>query len=136
MIFSSVYHGGLMQAYWAYSCRSYFVGAVAALPCQIYDPQGDLVASSTNYFDYVTATVNLDSRLAHLDYNWGRLAKLKQKYGTKVKIKDPGYLGSVLISSEDENISVDEMIKEFEIELLDDYFKRALEHRNEPSNME
>ena len=29
IIFSSMYHGGLMQAYWAYSCRAYFVGAIA-----------------------------------------------------------------------------------------------------------
>jgi hypothetical protein len=124
IIFSSVYHGGLMQAYWAYSCRCHFVSAVAGLPCQIYDPLGELVASSTNYFDFVTTTVNLDCRLAHLDYNWGRLRKMKEKYGTKVKIKDPGHLGSVLIS------------EEFDIELLDDYFKRALEHRLAPGNME
>jgi len=136
IIFSSMYHGGLMQAYWAYSCRSHFVGAVAGLPCQIYDPLGDIVASSTNYFDFVTATVNLDCRLAHLDYNWGPLRKMKQKYGPKVTIKDPGHLGSVLISSEDETIGADDMIAEFEIELLDDYMQRALTHRHEPGNME
>jgi hypothetical protein len=28
------------------------------------------------------------------------------------------------------------MIKEFEIELLDDYFTRSLEHRHKPGNME
>jgi len=31
IVFSSVYHGGLMQAYWAYSCRAHFIGAVAEL---------------------------------------------------------------------------------------------------------
>jgi predicted amidohydrolase len=138
IIFSSMYHGGLMQAYWAYSCRSHFVGAIAgrATPSQIYNPLGQLVASNTNYFDFVVATVNLDCTLAHLDYNWQRLRKLKAKYGPKVKITDPGCLGSVLISSEDEKISVEEMIKEFEIELLDDYMARALAHRHKPGNME
>ena len=138
IIFSSMYHGGLMQAYWAYSCRSHFVGAIAgrATPSQIYNPLGQLVASNTNYFDYVVATVNLDCTLAHLDYNWQRLKKLKTKYGPKVKITDPGCLGSVLISSEDEKISVEEMIKEFEIELLDDYMARALAHRHKSGNME
>ena len=28
LIFSSMYHGGLMQPYWAYSCRCHFVGAI------------------------------------------------------------------------------------------------------------
>ena len=125
-----------MQAYWAYSCRCHFVGAVAGLPCEIRDSLGEVIASSTNYFDYTVATVNLDCRLAHLDYNWGRLKALKSKYGPKVTIKDPGYLGSVLVASEHDEISVDEMIKEFEIELLDDYMARALAHRHAPGNME
>ena len=138
IIFSSMYHGGLMQPYWAYSCRSHFVGAIAgrATPSEIYNPLGQLVASNTNYFDFAVATVNLDCTLAHLDYNWDRLRKLKAQYGPKVKITDPGCLGSVLISSEHEKISVEEMVKEFEIELLDDYMTRALAHRHKPGNME
>jgi predicted amidohydrolase len=138
IIFSSMYHGGLMQAYWAYSCRSHFVGAIAgrATPSQIYNPLGQVVASNTNYFDFAVETVNLDCTLAHLDYNWQRLKKLKTKYGPKVKISDPGCLGSVLISSEDEKISVEDMVKEFEIEQLDDYMARALAHRHKPGNME
>jgi hypothetical protein len=78
----------------------------------------------------------LDCKLVHLDYNWGRLRKLKAKYGPKVTISDPGCLGSVLISSEHETISVDEMIKEYEIELLDDYFTRALAYQHEHINVE
>ncbi len=136
ILFSSMYHGGLMQAYWAYSCRAHFVGAINGLPCEIRNPQGDLIASSTNYFDYVVADVNLDCRLAHLDYNWGRLRELKNKYGPKVTIRDPGFLGSVLITSEDDRVSVDDMIAEFKIELLDDYMARALAHRHAPGNIE
>jgi hypothetical protein len=136
IIFSSMYHGGLMQAYWAYSCRSHFVGAVAGQPSEIRNPLGQVVASTTNYFDYVVADVNLDCRLVHLDYNWPRLRALKDKYGLKVTITDPGFLGCVLVSSEDEVISVDQMINEFEIELMDHYMERALAHRHKPGNME
>ncbi|NLZ05641.1 MAG: carbon-nitrogen hydrolase family protein [Phycisphaerae bacterium] len=136
VVFSSMYHGGLMQAYWAYSCRAHFVGAISGLPCEIRDPQGDVLASSTNYFDFVVADVNLDCCLAHLDYNWSRLRALKAKYGPKVTIKDPGFLGSVLITSEHETVTAAEMVREFEIELLDDYMTRALAHRHAPGNME
>jgi len=136
IVFSSMYHGGLMQAYWAYSCRAHFVGAISGLPCEIRDPQGDVIASSTNYFDFVVADVNLDCCLAHLDYNWSRLRAMKAKYGPKVTIKDPGFLGSVLITSEHETVTADEMVREFEIELLDDYMARALAHRHTPGNME
>ena len=136
--FSSMYHGGLMQAYWAYSCRAHFVGAIAGrgTRSEIYNPLGQIVASNTNYFDFAVARVNLDCALVHLDFNWERLRKLKAKYGPKVKITDPGCLGAVLVSSEHETKDVDDMIEEFEIELLDDYFDRSLAHRHKPGNME
>ncbi len=136
IVFSSMYHGGLMQSYWAYSCRAHFVAAVAGLPCEIRNPLGTVVASSTNYFDYAVGDVNLDCRLVHLDYNRQRLKSLKNKYGPKVSIRDPGFLGAVLVSSEDDEVGVDEMIREFQIELLDDYMARALAHRHAPGNME
>ena len=138
IIFSSMYHGGLMQSYWAYSCRCHFVGAItgSATPSEIRNPMGQVVTSTTNYFNFAVARVNLDCELAHLDYNWERLRKLKAKYGTKVTISDPGLLGSVLISSEHETISADDMIKEFEIELLNDYLVRSLAYRHNPGNME
>ncbi|MBN2314853.1 MAG: carbon-nitrogen hydrolase family protein [Sedimentisphaerales bacterium] len=131
ILFSSMYHGGLMQSYWAYSCRCHFVGAIAGrgTRSEIRNPLGEIVASNTNYFDYAVARVNLDCELVHLDYNWERLRKMKAKYGPKVQISDPSYLGSVLISSEHETVSIDDMIEEFEIERLDDYFERALAYR-------
>ena len=52
------------------------------------------------------------------------------------KSQSPIRAAWVRSSSEHETISVDEMIKEFEIELLDDYFARALAYRHKPGNME
>lgn len=129
IVFPSRYHGGLMQAYWAYSCRSFFVGAVAAHGSfsEIRNPLGEIIASSTNYFHYSVATVNLDCQLVHLDYNWDKLIALKKKYGERITITDPGNVGAVLVTSEDNNVSVMQMIKEFDIELLDDYFARSHE---------
>lgn len=134
LVFSSMYHGGLMQTYWAYSCRAHFVGAVAALPGEIRNPFGEVIATTTNYHDYAVASINLDCEIAHLDYNWSKLDALKTKYGSKVSIHDPGLLAPVLISSEHETVSAADMVKEFEIELLDDYMARAMDHRR--ANME
>lgn len=138
ILFSSMYHGGMMQEYWAYSCRSHFVGAIAGQSTfsEIRDPLGRVIASSTNYFDYAVATVNLDCAVAHLDFNWGRLRDLKNKYGPDVHISDPGCLGSVLITSRHQEKTVEDMVQEFDIELLDDYFERALAYRQKPGNSE
>lgn len=136
VLFSSMYHGGLMQATWAYTCRAHFVAAVAGLPSAIISPVGQPLATTTNYFDYCVAQVNLDCRVVHLDYNWERLRALKARYGSGVTIHDPGHLASVLITSEREDVSVDEMIREFGIELLDDYMARSLAHHHDPTHIE
>lgn len=127
VLFPSAYHGGFVQSVWAYSCRSFFVGAISSVGrnSEIINPLGEIVASSTNYANYAITNVNLDFKLVHLDYNRPRLTKLKQKYGRDVHIHDPGGLGVVMVSSNHDHISVDQMLKEFEIEILDDYFDRS-----------
>lgn len=135
IIFSSVYHGGLAQNIWAFSCRSHFVGSVyKGNPSEIRNPMGEIIASSSNYQDFVVTRINLDCKLVHLDYNQGRLKELKAKYGPGVTISDPGRLGSVLVTSEDKNVTVDQMIREFRLELLDDYFNRSREFRSKNLN--
>lgn len=129
ILFSSMYHGGLMQSYWAYSCRAYFAGAICGMPSEIRNPYGGVVAASTNYRDYAVATLNLDYCVAHLDFNQGKLTRLKREYGSRVTIYDPGFVGSVMISSEDPELSAVEMARHLDIELLDDYFARSLRAR-------
>lgn len=134
IVFPALYHGGLKQADWAYSCQSYFVGSIGIrnLPSEIRNPMGKIVATSTNYFHYTVATVNLDYCLAHLDNNWGKLREMKKKYQEDVTIYDPGEIGAVLITSESDKVSAEEMAKEFEITLLNDYLNNSRQYRLKP----
>ena len=129
VVFSSMYHGGIRQAIWAYQCRSYLVSSTKGLPGAILDPFGRTIAAATNYLAYVTARVNFDFALCHLDHNWERFAAAKRKYGSALKVDDPGYIGYVLLSSEQEGLRIDEIIDEFGIERLDDYFARSVSAR-------
>jgi predicted amidohydrolase len=136
ILFSSMYHGGLMQSYWAYSCRAHMVTSVCGAPSGMISPMGDVLAMSTNYYDFVSTTVNLDCKVVHLDYNHEKLAAMRKKYGPKVSVYDPGYIGAVLMASETDEITSDDLLQEFGIELWDDYYARALAHRHDPKNME
>ena len=129
MLFCSMYHGGLMESYWAYRCRSWFVGAVSRNECAVLNPLGHLAARSTNYFPTVTAEVNTDYEVVHLDRNWGKLQQARKKYGRKINIFDPGRLGSVLITSETQEITAAQVVDEFGIERLDDYFQQVMQFR-------
>ncbi|MBN2375339.1 MAG: carbon-nitrogen hydrolase family protein [Sedimentisphaerales bacterium] len=138
IVFPSMYHGGLAQSIWAYSCRAFFVGSVGVvnLPSEIRSPMGKVIATSTNYFHFTVTTINLDYCLAHLDNNWEKLRALKKKYGKDVIIADPGKIGSVLLTSEHETITIDKMIKEFEITPLDEYLNNSRQYRQKPGIIE
>jgi hypothetical protein len=137
IILSSMYHGGLAQSVWAYTCQSYFVGSVyRGYPSQIRNPFGEVISSSNSQNDYTVERINLDFKRVHLAYNILNLAAMKKKYGNTVKISDPGEYASVLVSSENENVTVEQMIKEFEIIEFNDYLDQIREYRHEDGNME
>lgn len=129
LLFPSMYHGGLMQAYWSYACRAHLVTAICGLPSAILSPVGHELASTTNYFDYVVAEINLDCEVVHLDFNWDKLRAMRERYGADVSVFDPGYLGSVLITSESPARSSADLVEEFGIERLDEYMERSIAHR-------
>ena len=136
ILFSSMYHGGLMQGYWAYACRAHFVTAIAGQPSAILSPVGHALATTTNYHDFCSTTLNLDCAVVHLDFSWDKLRAMRARHGPGVSVFDPGFLGAVLIASETEGLSVDQLIDEFEIERLDDYWARSLAAQHLPGNRE
>lgn len=137
LIFGSAYHGGIMQRHWAYMCRTYFVSCInGTQSASIINPVGEVVAESSNYYDYVSATVNLDYAVVHLDHNWEKLAAAKRKYGTEVEYCTPFGLGSVLLTSESGERTARDVVAEFDLELWDDYYQRSMDARYVPGRME
>ena len=129
IFFSSMYHGGLMQRAWAYSTRSFFVSSICGRESAITAPNGRIIANSTNYTDFCVSDINLDNELIHLDFNREKFGDIKKKYGDGVLIDDIGYLGSALISCELEDKTMDDIVSEFELIKLDDYFNFARSER-------
>ena len=130
VLFSSMVHGGLLQRSWAYDCRAHFVAALHIMrPSAIIAPTGELIATTTNYLDHVTASINLDCELYHLDHNRPRIEAARAKYGRQLAFCDPGYLGAVLLSSESDERTMTDIADEFELESLDDYLHRSLVHQ-------
>jgi hypothetical protein len=135
LLFCSMYHGGLMQRYWAYTCRCHFASAIAGLASGVTSPIGEVVAQSSNYTDSVTTPVNLDCRVVHLDFE-PQIRAMKQRHGRDVTIIDPGHLGSVLVTSEHKDITISQMLSEFQLPDIDDYFASARAHRAISGNIE
>nr|WP_281355159.1 carbon-nitrogen hydrolase family protein [Phytoactinopolyspora limicola] len=131
LLFSSAYHGSFRQQQWAYSTGAYLPAAVyPPAPSAIISPVGHTIANTTNYHDEITARINLDRIVIHLDYHGKKLRDMKRKYGPEVYIHDPGLLGSVLLTSESDQRTVADLVEEFELESAAAYLGRALVHRS------
>lgn len=124
--FGSAYHGGFMQQYWAYTAQSWFVGSVhPPNTSQIISPVGHEVATTVNYRFHVTTTINLDYKVLHIDENHLKFRRIKERFGPGVEILDPGRVGVVLLTSESDEFTVDDVMAEFQLADLDDYFARS-----------
>jgi len=126
LVFASMYHGGLMQQVWAYDCRAYFVAAWKERGAGILDPFGRTVAETHCYSDVAIADVNLDRAMVHLDFNQDRFEDIRRKYGDEVLIDVPPRLGPALIFSLSDRRTAMDIVREFGLELVDDYFARSL----------
>lgn len=130
ILFSSMYHGGLMQNYWAYACQSHFAGACVGLPCTILSPLGEIIGESSVHVPYVTSSINLDCKVIHIDENMEKLHAAKEKYGDKIYISVPGLANLLILYSQTDEFTVDKVIDEFRIETWDHYYQRSLDfHR-------
>jgi hypothetical protein len=140
LVFSSRYQGGIMQKYWALSCRSFFVSAcegIPFLPSEIYDPLGERLAWSNSHFlNFAFAEINLDSKVIHRDNMMGKMMALKRRYGDAVTIEDPSLLDMVLLSSYSDSVTVEQMMKEAGIETADSYLQQTIETRLKEGNLE
>ncbi len=126
LCFASMYHGGLMQPLWAYECRAFLVSALPFIGGGILDPFGQPVALTDCYNSVAKATVNLDRAMVHLDLNREKFPDIERKYGERVRIDVPPNIGPALIYSQSPDRTAMDIVREFDLELLDDYFERSL----------
>lgn len=125
--FASMYHGGLMQQMWAYECRSFFVSSLPFHGCGVLDPFGRPLKLTDCYSPVARATINLDRAMVHLDYNREKFADLEKKYLGEVVVDIPPNIGPALIYSLTDRVTAMDVVKEFGLELIDDYFARSRE---------
>jgi predicted amidohydrolase len=119
--FSSFYHGGHVQASWAYETRAFFAGATADKQSEIRDPLGRVLASANGYTRIARTRINLDRTVVHLDRNQDRFPEIYRAWGPGVRIEVASDLGVALISCERPDRSIADLIREFGLIPLNDY---------------
>ena len=129
IFFPSAYPGGFQVPMRAYQCACYFVTSILEEGSMIVDPLGRILTKSSTYNPVISKRVNLDYEVLHLDYNFEKMKKIKEKYGPKIELNVSRPEGVFMLMSHTEEVSAMDVIKEFNMELRDEYFKRSLNER-------
>ncbi len=131
LAFSSMYHGGYLQAHWAFQSRAFFVSACKDTASEIRDPLGRVLASSNCYSDCAMQRLNLDRFFMHGDENSNHFPDIMRKYGRAVEIVYPGSLGCAVLYSHMETLSAADIAQEFGLQTADDYFSYSRQLRKD-----
>ena len=129
--FSSMYPGGMQLQHWALEYHWWMLSAIGSPQGVLVDPLGRVrKRAQPGYQPVLSASVNLDCLVAHLDYNHDKLRQMKREYGHQVEIDILQPEARFLLTCHRQDVSVMEMAKRHDLLLWDDYFRRARHERS------
>ena len=135
----SMYQGGFQHVVWATQYGMYMVSSYRGYSA-IYDLTGVVLAETGYTFEAVakgsippiaSAEINMDRKLLHLDFNKEKFGAMTRKYGPKITIDILEPEDIFALGSEMDDVSVDDLIREFNLEHRSDYFERSKKARRE-----
>jgi len=125
VLFPSMYPGGLQLKIWAFNYGVYVVSALTSEGSKIVDPLGRVLATSSTYSPVICKTINLDCEILHIDYNHMKWDSIKKRYGSKVELDVLRPEAVFMMTSNLQDVTVEDVVKEFKLETREEYFKRA-----------
>lgn len=132
VFFSSMYEGGLSLQIWAYELGAYVVLAHAGGFSQFVDITGKVLQKGDKaYEQIVTRELNLDRTVLHLDENHKKIEAVIAKYGNGIAIETIRPEAVLTLESRMEDVTVEDICKEFGLETRREYFARARKKRQE-----
>jgi predicted amidohydrolase len=125
IFFASAYPAARQIKTLAWLNQCFIVSSTMTRPSSIFDISGDIIATTGKYRRWAGAELPVGKRLFEIDFHIGKMRKIKQKYGPKVSIQWYHDDDLVSLASLDPELTVADLIDEFELTPHPDYIQRA-----------
>jgi predicted amidohydrolase len=125
VLFSSAFPGGRLLDLWALRYGMAMAGCTWYTDNRVIDCTGATVGRTSDLLPCTTTVLNLNRRVVHMDGNLGKIEKLIARYAGDVVLEDLRLEATCVLTSLKPGLEVDDLIREFEIEPLADYFDRV-----------
>jgi predicted amidohydrolase len=125
VFFPAAYPAATQLSALALTNQYFVVSSTGTRASRIYDITGHVIASSGAYQQWAAAVLPLGRRLFEVDFHIDKMRALQRKYGSKVDVVWHHDDDWFTLASLDENLTVEDLQKEFALTPLDDYRVRA-----------
>jgi predicted amidohydrolase len=125
IFFPSAFPAARQLAHHAWMNQCYIVSATMTRAASIYDITGDRIASTGKYRPWAGAVLPVGKRVFEIDFHVGKMRQIEKKYGSKVEVAWYHDDDLVTLASLDPDLTLEEIIKEFDLVPHSAYIQRA-----------
>jgi hypothetical protein len=113
-----------MSAY-AWQFESFIVSSIKDRHARIYDVGGRVLDTSGMFRPWAFARVPIGQRLFEIDFHVNKFRQIERKYGPRVEVRWIHESDRATLASLDPELTVEDLIAEYELTPLCDYRIRA-----------
>lgn len=125
IFFPSAFSGGRIIQSLATVFHVPIVAACCDQCCRIVDRDGLVLNRQGVYQKWVSAVLDLDNPVFHLDYQFDKVEAIRKAYGPDVFIRVYEEEGWWRVVPRKDDIDIVDIIKKYELETLEDYLARS-----------
>lgn len=125
IFFPSAYPAARQLKTLAWRNQVYIVSATKTRAASLYDITGDVIATTGKYQPWAGAVLPLGKRIFEIDYHVGKMREIVRKYGSRVDVTWYHDDDLVSLASLDPQLTVEDLIKEYELTPHRAYIERA-----------
>ena len=108
---------------WLNQC--FIVTSTMNRPSAVYDVTGDVIEKTGQYRQWAGAVLPLGKRVFEVDFHVAKFRRIQEKYAGKVQVNWFHDDDLITLASLDPDLTVDDLIKEFELTPHPGYIERA-----------
>jgi hypothetical protein len=111
--------------------QCFVVSSTMTRSASIYDITGDRIATTGKYQRWAGAVLPIGKRLFEIDYHVSKMRKIIDKYGDRVRVTWYHDDDLVSVASLDAELTVEDLIDEFDLTPHTAYIERAQQAQDE-----
>jgi predicted amidohydrolase len=125
IFFPSAYPASRQLKSLAWLNQCFIVSATKSGAASVYDITGDVLETTGKYRPWAGAVLPVGKRLFEVDYHVAKIREIEKRYGDKVSVTWYHDDDLVTLASLDPELTVDDLIDEFDLTPHVDYIQRA-----------